>query len=211
MRLFRLIVTPALIALAFSAGCGPTEPPPVHIENVKCRLEFFGLDDRAERHRVLDIVKHYARPETVQITGDDTSDGISIEFVIDRLHRLDEINEHLMRDREHRAFRLRPLFNTRDAVFIMRYDSAELEAKVEFIVKFRATRGAKLFIKPEGEPERDISDRIDSDGNVNFKATLHKGRDYIYARTQSGVVDKYIRIDVYTKEVREIPQSEYPR
>ena len=96
---------------------------------------------------------------------------------------------------------LQQRLNSHGQSFAIHYDSANLGAAIEVIVHFHVTPGVKLFYKPQGEAEQDISNKVSDSGDVTLPTSIRKGEDFIYARINSGKIDKYIRINVYTQKV----------
>jgi hypothetical protein len=202
------LIVAVLLGIAAS-GC--TSTPPARIENIGCRYMFSGLDNKSERARVEGLIRKYAKPGSLLVSADQVSTAPVYTFVVDRLAMLTELHAELVYGQS--SGRSRPddqLLNPRSPVFHIHYDSAHLGAALEVIVHFRVTPGAQLFYKPQAEQEQEITSKITASGDVTLRTSIEKGHDYIYARSVSGNVNKYIRINVYSQEVREISKSEYP-
>ncbi len=89
------------------------------------------------------------------------------------------------------------------------YGSIGLEAKVEVIVKFKITPGSKLWYKPEGQLEVDITDKVDSKGAVRFETQIFKNQEFILGRTSYKNAERFIKVNIFTGEVTEIKKSGY--
>jgi hypothetical protein len=101
------------------------------------------------------------------------------------------------------------LFNANKATFDIEYSTIDLFATIEVIVRFRITPGARLFIKPEGMPERDITEQVNPDGQVSVQTQVRRGQEFINARTVSGSIEKFIGINIYSQQTRDIDKEEY--
>lgn len=89
------------------------------------------------------------------------------------------------------------------------YGSIGLEAKVEVIVKFTITQGSKLWYKPQGQLEIDITDKVDSKGSVRFETKIYKNQEFILGRTSYKNAERFIKVNIFTGEVTEIKKNDY--
>jgi hypothetical protein len=88
------------------------------------------------------------------------------------------------------------------------YRTADIRAGIETTLSFKVTPGAKLYYSPApGQPEQEVA--VGSDGTVGFRIKIARGQDAIYARTQLGAVNRYIRVDVFSGEVTDATETEY--
>lgn len=89
------------------------------------------------------------------------------------------------------------------------YGTIGLDAQIEVILKFQITPGSKLWYKAEGMQEEDISDKVDSEGNVKFSTNIYKNQEYILGRTEYKGAERFIKVNIFTGTVTEINASEY--
>jgi len=201
-----MALTVSLGTVALGA-CSYSEP----IGAIDCRLEFRNLDTDARRQRVKRIVEAHAVPGTLNARS--TSNGYICEFRVSEFEQLDKMHPKLAYVWESTWFskRRRRVLSRGMPVFAMAYEATDLAGAVETVVRFRVTPGARLFYKPEGEAERDITDRVDAGGRVRLPVQLRPGQTWIYARSRLGGVEKFIRVNVFTGEMQEIERRDYPR
>jgi hypothetical protein len=88
------------------------------------------------------------------------------------------------------------------------YRTADIRAGIETTLSFQVTPGARLYyVAAPGQREQQVA--VESSGTVSFRIKIARGQDAIYARTQLGAVNRYIRVDVYSGEVTEVTEAEY--
>lgn len=205
-RLLRLVAAIALAA-PILIGCTYSEP----IGAIDCRLEFQNLDTDARRMRVKRIIEAHAVPGT--LSARNTSRGYVCDFRVSDFEQLDKMHPKLTYVWESTWFskRRRRVLSRGMPTFAMAYEATDLAGAVETVVRFRVTPGARLYYKPEGEPEVEITDRVDASGRVRLPVQLRPGQTWIYARSRLGGVEKFIRVNVFTGEMQEIEQRDYPR
>jgi hypothetical protein len=194
----------AVVLLA--AACTETRKAP--IENIHCQVTVVGVQSAQEWARIERIIRASAVSSSLHPTSAPDSSGRQYQFAVKRLADLDAIHAQILYDPN--GDPQRQLFNPTNASFSIHYDTVNLGGGVEVIVHFKVTPGARLFYKPEGDSETDITPAVSPSGDVALKTNIHKGQQYIYARTVAGQVQRFIRIDVYTQSVQEIPGSQYP-
>ena len=191
-------------------GCTST-PVDTHLENIQCQYNFRGVDQRSERERIYSLVRQYAKPGTLVPADVPGTADFQLSFVVARVSAIDQMHGPILFARPSDAGAAgQQAFNAHNPTFSINYDTVTLGAKIEVIVNFTVTPGAQLFLRAEGDAEKDITPLVGANGAVLFKTSIHKGQDYIYARTVSENVVRYIRINVYTQQVDVIPRSAYP-
>lgn len=202
----------ALLAAA-AVGCAGKRPPSAaFVEQTKCKLHFANVDRPEERERVYKIVRSYAVSDTLTPKDVPTTPTFDLEFYVTRLAVLDEIHPQVLFSTAGgtTADPVRQVFNPRDPQFAINYDTINIGATIEVIVNFTVTPGAKLFYKPQGGGEKDITKEVGPAGKVALRTTIAKGQEFLFARSVSGNVSRYVKINVFTQQVQEIQQAEYP-
>ncbi len=217
--LHRWAAATALLFAAFLAGCASTPPRAKStLGAVKCHYSFAYIDRKEEQDRVLKLVTQYAVPGTVAVeppssyAAKRSPNGFDVSFQITNLANLNDLHEKLLfPEGASRGGKDSQAFNAHDPELFYAYDSVTLGGQVDMVVNFQVTPGARLLYKPQGQPERDITDRVAADGSVNLATNLHKDETYIYARTIAGNVERFIRINIFTRQVESISRDQYPK
>jgi hypothetical protein len=198
----------ALAALMLLAGCA-AGPNASNLDNVLCQYTFRGVEPQIERDRIFNLVKQSARPGTLQPAEPPTTVDFQLSFIIGRLSAIDQMHSPLLFASSSARAPSQQVFNAHHPTFFMTYETVTLGARIEVLVNFTITPGAQLFFKTEGEPERDITSSVGPNGAVQIKTAIRKGQEFIYARTVSENVVRYIRINVYTQQAQVISRGEY--
>ncbi|MEC9373558.1 MAG: hypothetical protein VYC34_06930 [Planctomycetota bacterium] len=197
-----LLAAIPLIALALLSGCA--KKPITPIGPIECRYTFANLPSDEERQRVQRAIERYAIQGSVRTRS--TGGDFETTFRVSSWSQLERLDPYLAFEPSGRR-----ILNRGAPSVAMTYESAQIDASLDVVVRFRISPGAKLYYQPEGRPEEDISQYVSRSGAVAFRVKLRPGQKYLYARTELGAVEKFIRIDVFTLEVEEIPPSAYPR
>ena len=180
------------------------------VRDIDCRYKFRSVERQEDRDRVDRIIKRAAKG-AVRKEVKDSPEDFDYIFRVDTLDVLDEMHGPLLyEDPTAKASRLKQVFNARDPKFEITYASIDIRALLEVVVSFQITPGARLFYKPQGESERDISAIVDAEGRVSLRTKIRPRQTYIYARTVSENVERFIRINVYSQEVEDINKEDYP-
>ena len=206
-----LRITIAFLLLAGSAIAGCTSTPHLALmDNITCHYTFTGLESQGERDRVAAAIKKYAKDGVITSAPDPAAVSPEYVFTVDRLAELDQLHaELLFTDPAATPANLQQRLNSHGQTFSIHYDSANLGATIEMIVHFHVTPGVKLFYKPQGEGEKDITDMVGDSGDVKLLTSIRRGEEFISARIKAGNIDKFIRINIYTQQVESIPSNAY--
>ena len=76
-------------------------------------------------------------------------------------------------------------------------------------VTFNVKPGSRLYFKHPGGVETDITAKVGKTGKVTLPTAIKEGQKFIYARAMKDRVNRFIRINIFTNEVQDIPQREY--
>jgi len=206
-----------LLALAAAlGGCVTPTAPPTPLEDVQCVYRFRNVERQSERDRIGQLMIAAAREGKVVKRGTDADP--TYEFVAHDLRSLDWLHGQILAMRD--TGRGAPadardagarVFEARNAVFQIDYSTIGIGASLQVVLRFKVTPGSKLYYKPQGDAEQDITELTDAGGNVELRTNIREGQRYLYGRTVSGQVERFIRVNVYTQQVEDIPRSEYPR
>lgn len=222
-----LVLLSAGILLATGRGLRADDPPT--LPAIHCTLTFNDLVRADEREWVESILKANGAdvnsgPGTVEkVTGAAKKLISSSAESMDRDPAADEpvaytftVSDPAALDRIHRALMTghtgspQPLFNAGTPSYAMNYSTARLDGGLDITVHFTISPDAELFTKQPGSAEQAAGGTIDrTTGRVSLPATLHRGEDFLYARTVRGNVQRFLKIDVYTGESSEIDRATY--
>ncbi len=198
-----------LAALAAQSGCQSPQSTPV--QNIRCQLSFSSVDRPADRKRIGELLARYAVPGSLNppAAAVPQSSDFVYTMSVPRLGVLDDIHAQLLMDSSTSAD-ARQVFNSREPAFKINFDAAAIAGEMQVILRLRTTPGAKLFYKPQDAAEQDLTSKVQPTGLVEFRTNIHRGQDFIYARTVSGQVERFIRINVFSQQVEEIDPRQYP-
>lgn len=175
---------------------------------VPCRITFKNVMKPEEQAKLEKIVHSFAKGEVLK-TG--PSEHPVYSFAVADLKALDEMRPRILYLRagtnEPPAT---PVFRLNSARFEAEYATLDIAASVEVVVRFRITPGARLFFKPDGYIEKELTERVDKNGEVSFPANIRRGQEFIFARVISGGIEKFVKINVFTQEMTEIEKAAYP-
>jgi hypothetical protein len=173
------------------------------VEDIHCTYQFQNVGSDEELERIETLIEH-ASSSDITIGGSDKD--TTYTFFVENLEDIDAIHSEILYDDDEGD----RLYNVVDPAFRITYQSIEISAALEVTVRFRVTPGAELYYISEDQPEIDITQLVDPRGNVALSTSIEQGQQYIYARTVVGDVEKYIMIDIFSREVQEIDESDYP-
>jgi len=177
------------------------------IENIDCQYKLRNVHRADDCARIDRIINSAALGEVIKIGSPVHPE---YHFTVKNLDVLDEIHPQILyEDARAESADPRRVFNYANPKFSIEYDTVDITALIEVLVRFKITSGAKLFYKPQGEPEQDITHLVDANGNVALKTKIRRGQEYIYAKVVSGKVQRHIRINVYSQAVTDIDKTEY--
>lgn len=186
--------------------------------NVKCVYSFKDVSNEDDQQKLENAIVSVIGSEFKK-SGTDSSPTYS--FVAKNAAQIDEIHNNIKELKSGKGkdnLQSKIFNNTEDqgSAFYMEkpeyhvtYGSIGLEAKVEVIVNFKITPGSKLWYKPQGQIEIDITDKVDKKGNVKFATKITKNQEFILGRTSYKGAERYIQVNIFTGEVLEINQNQY--
>jgi len=199
------VATVGLFCALAVSGCAKAQR---EIRDISCHYIFRNVERKEDQERIDEIIRAAAKGN-IRVTGSATNPEYL--FVVNDLKVIDRIHPAILyRNSWARTRDLYQVFNPLDPRFQMTYTTIDINAEMEVVVRFRITPGARLFYKPQGKSEKDITHMVDSRGRVSLKATIHREQEYIYARTVEEKVERYIKIDVYSQKVLDIDKKDYP-
>ncbi len=185
------------------------------IEDIYCTLSFHFVEKAEEKEHILDAIKKHATPQggeaqpyRVKQTG---PDAFECTFRVKNLDVLDALHTDLKFKKDPKGKEgWMMIVQESEPRFAMRYDSAWLTGKIKVELTFRISPpGARLFYRDEEGKEHEITDRVSSEGVVKLYVKIRRDQDYFYAKTVSGQLERFIKVNIYTQEVSEITREEY--
>lgn len=204
MRLFAAAGFVCFMCFAALVAAQVTEPDAAP---VPCRITFKNVLKPNEQALLDRIVRSFAKGEVLK-TGPNEHPVYS--FAVSDLKALDEMRPRILHLHAGTNQPVGPtVFRLASARFEAEYATLDIAASVEVIVRFRITPGARLFFKPDGYVEKELTERVDRNGEVSFPAKIRLGQEYIYARVVSGGIEKFIKINVFTQVMSEIEKTAY--
>ncbi len=203
MKALKVLVTAAVLVLAVT-GCKPVQRD---IENISCQYSFADIDREEDQVRIDKAISSVASGDMTK-AGSDSSP--TYNFTVKKLASLDKINPKILyKNPTAKPNNLRQTVTARNPIFSITYESTDIEASLEIIIKFNIKPGAQLFFKDEGGAEKDITSLVGRDGRVILQTKINRGQKYIFARTMLDEVSRYIKIDVNTQKVSDIDKKDY--
>ena len=200
-----------MIGLMLLLGGGCASLP--RVENIRCTYTFQNIDDVEHLNRVSEMIADVA---VGGIQRSKNGSGQIFSFVVPTLDTIDELHPKLLfatgfLHQAQLGQTPEQVMESADPQFSIRYYTIDIGASLEMTVRFCVTPGARLYYSPEGEPEREITHLVDPSGCVALPTKISKGQEWLFARTESGSMCKYIKINIFTTNVVEISAREYPR
>lgn len=196
------------LTLASMLGCHSRPQIEGHVEELSCTANFKTIDSATERQRIYDVVSSYAERNSVLPAECPNTPVFTLHFKVPDSKTLDAIDAHLRFIDQNDV--IQQVLNASNAALTIDYDTITLTGTIKVTLTFHVDPGARLYIKPEGEREREITDSVSPNGDVEYAATIGKGQDFVFARANNGGVDKFIKIDIHSGAVIQITKAEYP-
>ena len=189
----------------FVAGCSGVQRK---ISNISCQYTFIDIDRLEDQERIDNAIRSVAKGTVVKL-GTQTSPIYG--FTVASFSDLDKIHPQILYKNSSfsEEANLNQTLNIRSKEFKVSYDSTDISASMEVILRFSVKPGSELFYKDQEGDEINITDKVDPWGNVEFNTKIGKGREYISARTVLGNVTRYIKIDIFTQVVSDIDPERY--
>jgi hypothetical protein len=164
---------------------------------------------RAEDQARVEAAIHAVAVSTVTKSG--TVSYPEYRFRVARLADLDRLNPQLLYSNPNTlapASRKQTL-NLKTAGVDFTFDSTDVSASATMTVTFNVKPGSRLYFKHPGGVESDITAKVDKHGKVTFPVTIKEGQKHIFARAMKDNVTRYIRINLFTNEVKDVDRREY--
>jgi hypothetical protein len=208
-RTVKSYVTPtACLAMWTLTGCRSTPQITGHVEEIACTATFKTIESADERQRIYDVVRSYAERDSVVPAEVPGTSVFTLQFKVPDLKTMDDIDAHVRKIDRNDV--IQQVLNGSGAMFSVNYDTITLTGTIKVSLTFKVDPGARLYIKPQGGREEEITSSVTPTGDVEYMATIGKGQDFLYARANVGGVDKYIKIDVHSGALYQITKAEYP-
>lgn len=203
MKHSKVLITAAVLILGVT-GCKSVHR---EIENISCQYSFADITREEDQRRIDEAISSVAL-EDVTKTGTDSSPTYS--FTVKKFASLDKIHPQILyKNPTAKPRNLRQTVTARNPNFTITYESADISASIEVIVRFSIKPGAHLFFKDEGGTEKDITSQVGPDGKVTLQTKIKRGQKYIFARTVLDEVTRYIKIDINSQKVSDIDRKDY--
>lgn len=180
---------------------------PAQNEKVTCRFKFRHADSEAVQGHIQRVIGEYAKGK-IEKSG--LPANTEYLFSVENMQAAQELHRKLMFETSEVGSATVQVFNAEINLEID-YTALNLEATLELTARFKVTPGAQLFLRNPDRTERDVTELVTGNGFVTVPVKLYKGQDYLYARTRSGKVEKFMKIDVYSQDVRYITKDEYDK
>ena len=202
--LYALTLCAATLALS---GC-TTFNSRTGVTSIPCTYRFKTLSRPEDQSRV-EAAIHTVAVSPVVKAG--TVTYPEYRFRVARMADLDTLNPRLLYSNPDTLFSssLRQVLNVQAAGVDMTFDSTDVSGSMTATVTFNVKPGSRLYYKHPGGVETDITAKIGKTGKVSFPTTIKEGQKFIYARAMRDRVTRYIRINIFTNDVKDITQSEY--
>ena len=197
----------ALLALALS-GCATFVGKPTGVSSIPCTYRFKMLSRPEDQARVEAAIHTVAVGKVVKAG---TVSFPEYSFRVARLSDLDALNPRLLFSNPDTLFaaRRKQTLNLKTAGVDFTFDSTDVSASAVITVTFNVKPGSRLYFKHPGGVESDITAKADKKGKVTLPVTIKEGQKHIYARAMKDNVTRYIRINLFTNEVKDIERREY--
>ena len=204
MTVARLGLFAALLLAA--AGCASLRRP--DLPQLACHYRFSDIK-RTEDQLRIDAAIHSVAAGPVVKSG--TPAYPDYRFTVVRKADLDRIEPTLLYRQPTGWFWSEPLqtLNPRPPTYEALYESTDIAAALEVIVRFTVKPGSRLLYRDDTGREVDITPRVDASGKVTLRTRIAKGQPFIYARTVKDSVSRYIKIDVHSQQVSDTTAREY--
>jgi hypothetical protein len=201
-------IFPALAAAALlSAGCASLSRPP-ELGPIPCTYRFKMLSRPEDQARV-EAAIHTVAVGNVAKSG--TVSYPEYRFRVARLADLDKLHPLLLFSgaRAPLSPGRKQTLNLKAAGVDVSFDSTDVSASATTTITFSVKPGSRLYFKHPGGVESDITAKVDKAGKVTLPAAIKEGQKHIYARAVKDSVSRYIRINIFTSEVQDLPPRDY--
>ncbi len=201
-----ILIAPLALLLA---GCASVFPrATTGTGTIPCTYRFKMLTRPEDRARVEAAINSVAAGP---VTKSGTLSYPEYHFRVARLADLDSLTPKILY-KESSPF-LAPsrqqALNLRAAGVDFVFDSTDVSASATTTITFSVKPGSRLYYKNPGGVETDITAKVGKNGKVSFPASIQEGQRYLHARAVKDNVTRYIRINIFSNEVRDIPKREY--
>jgi hypothetical protein len=184
---------------------------PEEQEWVASILKANGVDMESDGQGVAEVIDRARKVVSSASTGEKSAQTGSrvFSFTVNDPATLVAIHRALMAGRPGGP---QPLFDAGEPTFAMTYATARLQGTLDVTLHFDVSPDAELFVKEPGGEEQSAGTSIDhTTGHVDLPAQIHRGQDFLYARTTRGAVQRYLKIDIYSGETSDIDRATYDR
>jgi hypothetical protein len=204
---FTLCVFTLCAATLALSGCA-TFSSRTGVTSIPCTYRFKSLSRPEDQSRVEAAIYSVAVSPVVKAG---TVTYPEYRFRVARMDDLDKLHPKLLYSNPDTPFSssLRQTLNVQAAGVDMTFNSTDVSGSMTATVTFNVKPGSRLYYKHPGSVESDITAKVGKAGNVSFPTTIKEGQKYIYARAMKDRVTRYIRINIFTNEVKDITQREY--
>jgi hypothetical protein len=200
------LLLPCLAALALS-GCATFSRPTV-VSSIPCTYRFKMITRPEDQARIEAAINSVA---VGSVTKTGTLTFPEYHFRVIRLAALDTLHPKLLYNNPDTFLsgNRKQVLNLKTAGVDVTLDSTDVSASAITTVTFHVKPGSRLYYKNPGEAESDITAKVSKSGKVTFPATIREGQKYIFARAMKDNVTRYIRINIFTNEVKDVTQRDY--
>ncbi|MDD4102080.1 MAG: hypothetical protein PHU80_05540 [Kiritimatiellae bacterium] len=203
-RSAKCLVVPCLLALA---GCStirgerPAGPVP-------CVYRFKMLSRLEDQARVESAIRSVA---VGKVDKSGTPAYPEYRFNVAKMADLDKLHPALIYRHNKAWLKLGPqqVLNMRAAGVEAVFDSTDVSAAAKTVITFNVKPGSRLYYKHPGGEETDITARVDKSGKASFTVAIKEGQKYVHARAVKDNVMRYIRVNIFTNEITDIPVRSY--
>lgn len=196
-----------LFSLTLS-GCATFVNKPAGVTSIPCTYRFKMLSRPEDQARV-EAAIHTVAVGTVTKAG--TVSFPEYRFRVARLADLDTLNPQLLFSNPNTLLSAnrKQALNLKTAGVDFTFDSTDVSASAVITVTFNVKPGSRLYFKHPGGVESDITAKADKAGKVTLPVSIREGQKFILARAMKDNVTRYIRINIFTNEVKDIERREY--
>ena len=198
----------ALISLSLLSGGCVTWTARTGVPPVPCTYRFKLLTRPEDQARVEAAIRSVA---TGPISKSGTASYPEYKFHVRRMADLDRLHPQLLFDTPNNLLphNRKQVLNIRSGGGAMNFDSTDVSASLAVTVTFAVKPGSRLYFKHPGGHETDITAKVGKTGKVTLPITIREGQKYVLARAVKGSVTRYIRVNIFSNEVRDIPRGAY--
>jgi len=189
-------------------GCATINTRNTGVSSIPCTYRFKMLSRPEDQARVEAAIRSVAYGP---ITKTGTLTYPEYRFRVTRLADLDTLHPKLLYSNPATLFNanLKQTLNIRNAGIDVAFDSTDVSAAATTTLSFTVKPGSRLYYKHPGGVETDITAKVGKTGKVSFPTTIKEGQKFIYARAVKDNVTRYISINIFTSDVKDINRREY--